>query len=81
MLRAAPGSGNDPVENSWSTAQLLSLKKRKPFDILVEGLTVSSSRGDRTPIELFVAAAFTIDTLMKQVTPKARSFVHAASVD
>ena len=47
MLRAAPASGNDPVENSWSTAQLLSLKKRKPFDILVEGLTVSSSRGDK----------------------------------
>jgi len=27
---------------------------RTPFDILVEGLLVSSSRGDRTPMELFV---------------------------
>jgi hypothetical protein len=28
---------------------------RKPFDVLAEGLLVSSSRGDRTPFELFVA--------------------------
>ncbi len=27
---------------------------RKPFDILFEGLSVLSSRGDRTPIELFI---------------------------
>jgi hypothetical protein len=27
---------------------------RKPFDLPVEGLSVSSSRGDKTPIELFV---------------------------
>ncbi len=30
---------------------------RKPFDVLAEGLLVSSSRGDKTPIELFIAAA------------------------
>jgi hypothetical protein len=28
---------------------------RKPFDVLAEGLLVSSSRGDKTAIELFVA--------------------------
>ncbi|MEI7479904.1 MAG: hypothetical protein WCK25_06280, partial [Actinomycetes bacterium] len=28
---------------------------RKPFDVLVEGLLVSSNRGDWTPIELFGA--------------------------
>jgi hypothetical protein len=28
---------------------------RKPFDVLAEGLRVSSSRGDKTPIELFIA--------------------------
>jgi hypothetical protein len=26
---------------------------RKPFDVLAEGLLVSSSRGDKTPVELF----------------------------
>jgi hypothetical protein len=32
------------------------------------------NRGDKTPIELFVAAAFTIDTaLMKQLTSEAPS--------
>ncbi len=30
-------------------------KIRKPFDVLAEGLSVSSSRGDRTSIELFLA--------------------------
>jgi hypothetical protein len=28
---------------------------RKPFDVLVEGLSVSLSRGDWTAIELFIA--------------------------
>jgi len=28
---------------------------RKPFDVLAEGLLVSSSRGDWTPLELFLA--------------------------
>jgi hypothetical protein len=28
---------------------------RKPFDLLAEGLLVSSSRQDRTPVELFLA--------------------------
>jgi hypothetical protein len=27
---------------------------RKPFDVLVEGLSVSLSRGDKTAIELFL---------------------------
>jgi len=26
---------------------------RKPFDVLAEGLDLSKSRGDRTPVELF----------------------------
>jgi hypothetical protein len=30
---------------------------RKPFDLLVEGLFASSSRGDRTPVELFLKEA------------------------
>jgi hypothetical protein len=28
---------------------------RKPFDILAEGQLVPSSRGDKTPLELFLA--------------------------
>jgi hypothetical protein len=28
---------------------------RKPFDVLAEGLLVSSSRGDKTAIELFLS--------------------------
>jgi hypothetical protein len=28
---------------------------RKPFDVLAEGLLSEKSRGDRTPLELFLA--------------------------
>jgi hypothetical protein len=28
---------------------------QKPFDLLAKGLVVSSSRGDKTPLELFIA--------------------------
>jgi hypothetical protein len=28
---------------------------RKPFDVLAEGLVSENSRGDRTPLELFIA--------------------------
>ncbi|MBC8113829.1 MAG: hypothetical protein H7062_05590 [Candidatus Saccharimonas sp.] len=35
---------------------------RKPFDVLVEGLLVSSSRDDRTAIELFLAGLGSWDT-------------------
>jgi len=28
---------------------------RKPFDVLAEGLISEKSRGDRTPLELFIA--------------------------
>jgi hypothetical protein len=28
---------------------------RKPFDVLAEGLVSEKSRGDKTPLELFVA--------------------------
>jgi len=29
---------------------------RKPFDVLIEGLSQNYSRGDRTPVELFLAS-------------------------
>jgi hypothetical protein len=32
-------------------------ENEKPFDVLAKGLLVSSSRGDRTPLELFIIAA------------------------
>jgi hypothetical protein len=32
-------------------------KWKKPFDVFVEGLLVSSSRGDKTPVELFIISA------------------------
>ena len=28
---------------------------KKPFDVLAEGLMFENSRGDRTPLELFIA--------------------------
>jgi site-specific DNA recombinase len=34
---------------------------RKPFDVLVEGLDLSKSRGDRTPVELFLRSCAEIE--------------------
>lgn len=34
---------------------------RKPFDVLAEGLIVSSSRGDKTAIELFLAGVQSLE--------------------
>jgi len=34
----------------------LALIKRKPFDVLAEGIIAKDSRGDKTPLELFVAS-------------------------
>jgi hypothetical protein len=39
--------------NFWLNGVSLVVEWRKPFDVLVEGLSVSSSRSDRTPVELF----------------------------
>ena len=39
--------------NSHLGGATLILTMRKPFGMLAEGLSVSSSRGDRTAIELF----------------------------
>jgi len=33
---------------------------RKPFDVLAEGLLVSSCRGDKTPLELFLAGVHSL---------------------
>ena len=35
----------------------LNAKKRKPFDVFAEGLEIKNSRGDKTPIELFLESA------------------------
>ncbi|REK38341.1 MAG: hypothetical protein DWQ46_20670, partial [Planctomycetota bacterium] len=43
--------------SSWQTC-LANI--RKPFDVLAEGPSVLLSRGDRTPVELFVAGATTL---------------------
>lgn len=49
----------------------LCYEMRKPFDVLVEGLPVQWSRGDKTPLELFVRAVAELQTpeiqLMKGV--------------
>jgi hypothetical protein len=33
----------------------LGIPAKKPFDVLAEGLISENSRGDRTPLELFLA--------------------------
>jgi len=40
--------------NFWLDDVSLVLEWRKPFDVFVGGLSVSSSRGDGTPVELFL---------------------------
>jgi hypothetical protein len=47
---------NSTRENSWETRQ-------KPFDVLAEGLSVSSSRGNKTPLELFLAVLHACDRI------------------
>jgi len=50
---------------------------RKPFDLLVEGPLVSSSRGDKTPLELFLvgvqawnpAQCLAAEALVRHFTP------------
>jgi hypothetical protein len=39
---------------------------RKPFDVLAEGLISKNSRGDRTPIELFLAGLGGWDAIMRR---------------
>ncbi|GIK15156.1 MAG: hypothetical protein BroJett003_01200 [Planctomycetota bacterium] len=41
------------LKRSLSDVSLVTTK-RKPFDVLIEGLDLSKSRGDSTPVELFV---------------------------
>ena len=40
---------------------------KKPFDVLNEGLFVQSSRGDRTPIELFRRGAASIEPCIRHL--------------
>jgi len=47
---------------------------RKPFDILAKGLFVQSSRGERTPIELFLRGAASME-------PCVRRFILAISAN
>jgi hypothetical protein len=42
----------DSILNEKNRAQTM----RKPFDLLAEGLLRKDSRGDWTPLELFIAA-------------------------
>ncbi len=42
------------VRVGCSVMQIQSPKRKKPFDMLVEGLELSKSLGDSTPIELFL---------------------------
>ena len=41
--------------------------KRKPFDILAEGLSLKKSRGDRTRIELFYVGAKTLEGCIQRL--------------
>jgi hypothetical protein len=40
---------------------------RKPFDVLAEGLLSEKSRGDKTPIELFIAGVQGWETALRRV--------------
>ncbi len=40
---------------------------RKPFDLLAEGLISKKSRGDKTPIELFLRAAASLSLRMRDL--------------
>jgi hypothetical protein len=40
---------------------------RKPFDVLAEGLLSKNSRGDKTPIELFIAGVQGWETALRRV--------------
>jgi hypothetical protein len=44
---------------------------RKPFDVLAEGLLVSSSRADRTPIELFCEGVGCWEAYLQRLTDAA----------
>jgi hypothetical protein len=39
---------------------------RKPFDVLAEGLVSEKDRGDKTPLELFVAGVGGWEAKLKQ---------------
>ncbi|MBX3451324.1 MAG: hypothetical protein KF777_17280 [Planctomycetaceae bacterium] len=39
---------------------------RKPFDVLAEGLVSENSRGDKTPLELFLAGIATWDFYLRR---------------
>jgi hypothetical protein len=41
---------------------------RKPFDVLAEGLVSEKSRGDRTPLELFIAGVRGWDCPERELT-------------
>ena len=45
--------------------QCRDLKQKSPFDLLAEGLLEETSRGDKMPLELFLAGVQALDTAMR----------------
>jgi hypothetical protein len=41
-------------------------RAKKPCDLLAAGLSVSSSRGDKTPLELFLGGVASWDAIMRR---------------
>jgi hypothetical protein len=43
--------------------------KKKPFDFFVERLPLKKSRGDKTPIELFIAGIRSLEPMIRRHFP------------
>jgi len=57
LLRCPKNTLRDrvPIELSQNRENWRYLQRRKPFGVLAEGLISENSRGDWTPLELFLA--------------------------
>ena len=54
-MRKIPPQDRVPIELSQTRENCRYLQRRKPLDILAEGLLSENSRGKRMAIELFIA--------------------------